>query len=567
MNTRKDTLAFDDLISARAILLISLCLVINLSARPLLAQAQTWQALNRPPTPEKIDLITAQPDAAHNLFVGAGGRLYASSDDGKTWKESALFTPHSTVRQIYFTDVSNMFVPTSDGLWSSTNGKNWMKTFGGINPKEQNARAIGADSERTRHFYLGTEGGLFKSEDGGNSWFRETNVLGRQSIRHLQWVKDNGELFVASDRGLYRFIPKQRRLDRIYVTERPEGGVDTEETEAAEDPEMLLISPSKEISSLLTLPSPRNDIVIADSDGIHASDDEGNHWTTLPSAGLGNAFVNDLAYSPATDTLFAATDKGVFSLSANNSRWNELYAGLAHPEVKQLELAGNMPEILYALTRDGISQMPLDPISEIRQAHVDIPASRLTSLSKLFDLEPSVQNIQKQAIRYSNTNNWKTRRWQVGSRLRALVPTFSVGKSFSTNNNIDIDRGGTNDPDQFIAGPSDMDRSWDFDLSWDLGDLIWNSAQTSIDSREKMMVELRNDVLSEVTRLYFERRRAQTEFILNPPQDALEQTQALLRIDELTANIDSLTGGYLTKTLGQVYGQNPGLKELWHLNL
>ncbi|MBI4387447.1 MAG: hypothetical protein HY582_00185, partial [Candidatus Omnitrophica bacterium] len=130
-------------------------------------------------------------------------------------------------------------------------------------------------------------------------------------------------------------------------------------------------------------------------------------------------------------------------------------------------------------------------------------------------------------------------------------------------NNIHVDSGSNTTPDIFEQGPDEITRSTDFYLSWSLGDLIWNSAQTSIDSREKLMVELREEILSEVTRLYFERRRVQIEFLTNPPTETFERMSALLKIDELTANLDALTNGYFSKRLSKLYRENPALNELW----
>jgi len=58
----------------------------------------------------------------------------------------------------------------------------------------------------------------------------------------------------------------------------------------------------------------------------------------------------------------------------------------------------------------------------------------------------------------------------------------------------------------------------DVGASWHLSDFIWSSNQTSIDSREKLMVELRNDLAAEANRIYFERRRLQMESMFNPPR-------------------------------------------------
>lgn len=66
------------------------------------------------------------------------------------------------------------------------------------------------------------------------------------------------------------------------------------------------------------------------------------------------------------------------------------------------------------------------------------------------------------------------------------------------------------------------------------------------------MVQLRDDVLNEVTRLYFERRRVQIEFLTSPPKEIATKLEKTLRLQELTAGIDALTGGYLSNRLRQV---------------
>ncbi len=95
----------------------------------------------------------------------------------------------------------------------------------------------------------------------------------------------------------------------------------------------------------------------------------------------------------------------------------------------------------------------------------------------------------------------------------------------------------------FATGPLD----WGVSLSWDLGDLIYNSDQTSIDTRSKLLVELRNDLLAEITRLYFERRKLQLE--LMALGDAPSRADKELKLQETTALMDRLTGGHYSKVL------------------
>jgi hypothetical protein len=63
------------------------------------------------------------------------------------------------------------------------------------------------------------------------------------------------------------------------------------------------------------------------------------------------------------------------------------------------------------------------------------------------------------------------------------------------------------------------------------------------------MVELRDDIMNEVTRTYFERRRLQVELATSSIQDSKLRIEKELRLQELTADIDALTNGYFSEQL------------------
>ena len=61
------------------------------------------------------------------------------------------------------------------------------------------------------------------------------------------------------------------------------------------------------------------------------------------------------------------------------------------------------------------------------------------------------------------------------------------------------------------------------------------------------MVELREDVLDQVTRIYFERRRLQLELEADDVLDTQNDLGRHLRLEELTALLDGMTGGQFSK--------------------
>ena len=98
-----------------------------------------------------------------------------------------------------------------------------------------------------------------------------------------------------------------------------------------------------------------------------------------------------------------------------------------------------------------------------------------------------------------------------------------------------------------MVGPDEVSNNLDLSVSWELGDLIWSDDQTNIDVRSRLMVQLRNDILDDLRRAYYERKRLLFELAMNPPKDMKSKFEKELRIQELTSTIDDLTGNYLSK--------------------
>ena len=150
------------------------------------------------------------------------------------------------------------------------------------------------------------------------------------------------------------------------------------------------------------------------------------------------------------------------------------------------------------------------------------------------------------AIHYSETDPEKISRWRKQAARQAWLPNISAGLDRNSGDYRHWDSGPN--PDVLLKGKQTLD--WDIGVSWNLGELIWNNDQTSIDSRSKLMVELRDDIINQITRLYFERRRLQIEMKKNATGlDESTQIDYTMRIDELTATLDGLTGGKFSRSI------------------
>lgn len=158
-----------------------------------------------------------------------------------------------------------------------------------------------------------------------------------------------------------------------------------------------------------------------------------------------------------------------------------------------------------------------------------------------FSREPGIRQVQQAAIRYAEVMPEKIQRWRTRAAWRAWVPRFTLSLDRDTDTTIGSSSSGGKTT--FTVGPEDTSVGLNYDFTWDLADLVWSTAQTSIDVRSRLMVQLRNEILDEVTQLYFERRRLQVEDAAAPVKEPSLRAERSLRIDELTAQLDALTGG------------------------
>ncbi|MFA6609584.1 MAG: hypothetical protein WCT15_01905, partial [Candidatus Omnitrophota bacterium] len=130
---------------------------------------------------------------------------------------------------------------------------------------------------------------------------------------------------------------------------------------------------------------------------------------------------------------------------------------------------------------------------------------------------------------------------------RALVPKVSLGIDKNRSTNTEIYTSATKD--YAVIGPDDFSNGWDVSVSWELGDLIWSDAQTSIDVRSRLTTQLRNDILDDLRRIYYERKRVQFDLATLPDEESRSRFEKEMRLQELTQAIDDLTGNYFSDNM------------------
>jgi len=473
----------------KILFLILTCLV-SLSLKTQAEQVE-WARMRIDVRGEELLCMGVDPIKTNTLYIGTENHLYQSFDNGSNW--DVIFTAkgeNSSINDILVDNNSILYVVTEKGSYYSQDfGKNWDNLFEETIFRNRRAQALAMSNNKENYFLL-TNGDVYKINTDNFSW------------------------------------------ERIYKGHVHEEALSAFDKEYSDEEQVF----SKGLSI-----DGEDNLYLSTTKGLLISEDNGRNWRRFNEIGLLSYDINFCLTSKIDkNKIFTATRKGVFEYDIANDKWINIYKGLEFGDVKHLCFDSSNENFIYCLTDNGIYRT-------IKKGK-DIEASYA-----LFDSEPTVREVQEMAISYAEVSPNKIKRWRIQAGMKAIFPKISVGLDRDIDQNINIDRGGTNDPDIFIFGPKIEVWNWDFALSWDLGDLIYNVTQTSIDVRSKLMVQLREDILNEVTRIYFERKRLQTEMIYDESGLSRESAEKKLRLQELTAMLDGFTGGEFSESIEKQY--------------
>ncbi|MFH1622395.1 MAG: hypothetical protein ABIA97_04660 [Candidatus Omnitrophota bacterium] len=466
---------------------------------------------------EVISIVSDQNEPSI-IYVGSQEHVYKTNDSGNSWKKIfSIRKANKKINAIYTNSksINTLYVLTQDGLYASRNrGDDWQRVFKGSSDLENNCLSVLITSV----VFLGTEEGLFISHTQGKTWQKSSGQFSESIISLIVGDPHNEDIvYLACEKGIYITEDRGKNWKRIYITYNSEIPL---EDYSDYDGDVI-----NQVINIKSMVISNKRLYIATTKGFFFSEDKGKKWQSLTKIGLSTLNISSMVVSD-DEQLYVATDRGIFKL--DGSLWKQIGSGFAYKDFRDLIIDTNGSMLIAGKRGLYKSSIEKDNLESKKTNY------RIEELKDLFVGEPTIEQVQKATIEFSETNINKIYSWRKQSRLKALFPSFSVGY------------------DKVIYGSSSGamavgPRDWDLSLSWDVADLIWSSDQTSIDSRSRLTVQLRQDVLDQVTNLYFERRRLKAELVLSPPDDEIEELYRSLEIQQVTANIDGLTNNFFSK--------------------
>ena len=204
-----------------------------------------------------------------------------------------------------------------------------------IGPFGGRVNTLAVDPTDSRIMYVGTEGGIFKSSDGGGQWAMIHNGIkvraSSLAVHGLAIDPSTPEIVHA---GVGNVIFRSTNAGLTWTSVRVVNG---------------------QIRSMVIDPVYPGTIYVGSlRSGIWKSNDGGGTWISI-NKGLSDLNVNDIAISNTTPrTIYAGTQGGLYRSSDGGASWHSASALLATSRVHSLAASRSTPALLYAGADNGL---------------------------------------------------------------------------------------------------------------------------------------------------------------------------------------------------------------------
>jgi photosystem II stability/assembly factor-like uncharacterized protein len=319
---------------------------------------RTWQPIFDNEDTQSIGAIAVAPSDDNIVYVASGEGLhrpdlsvgdgiYRSSDAGKTWTHlglhdgeqiPALAVDPSNPDRLFAAVLGHPYAPNAErGIFRSQDGgKSWEKVLykdnrtGGsavvIDPRNPQVVYASLWEETLGPWedgneYIGTNGGLFKSTDGGATWTRLTNGL------PSDLVQINVAVAASDDQRLYATV--STTVEGDYASDKGLGVYRSDDAGASwrkitSDPRPAMKIGGGDLPVPAVDPQNPN-VVYSTSIVTCRSEDGGKTWTSLRGAPGGDDYQNLWINPRNPKILLLVSDQGALVSVNGGESWSSWY--------------------------------------------------------------------------------------------------------------------------------------------------------------------------------------------------------------------------------------------------
>lgn len=165
-------------------------------------------------------------------------------------------------------------------------------------------------------------------------------------------------------------------------------------------------------------------------------------------------------------------------------------------------------------------------------------------LARLAATDPPVDEVQRAAALRAAPSPGDAASWASRARWASWLPRLTTSFRHDERSQHTLGLTSTAEVDYVRLAPGNEVR---LQLSWNLSDVAFSDAEVRTAEAAARAARLRAEAAERATRLYFKRRSLLATLWLSPPEDPAARLAAELALDEVTAELDFLTGGLFAR--------------------
>ncbi|SVB12230.1 uncharacterized protein METZ01_LOCUS165084, partial [marine metagenome] len=242
--------------------------------------------------------------------------------------------------------------------------------------------------KKTTLIFAGTNHGLFRSDDGGQSWIELKQGLFSQNIRDLAVdPKDSQLIYAGTPKGIFKSENQGENWNEWF--DQSSGLANTL------------------INELLINPKNTSTVYAATEGGLFVTNDDGDLWESVKSGIPKNENVRTIRFSAAhPDQLIVGTNNGVFKSSDGGQIWEKKWNDLP-PGVSGLATLNTDPEFIFIGTRKGFYKSFNGGLNWIKDKHRDLKEIITLTIDSLD--QTSIYLSSRKGLFYSENSGdvWK----------------------------------------------------------------------------------------------------------------------------------------------------------------
>ena len=568
-----------------------LLLLLASSFLPLLASSkESWQLLYQP-RQRIVKNVVAYNDS---LFIGTGNGVLISNDVGNSWGDFGLDklskdeSGNSLINYISIDEINKrIYIATNFGAYySDLKTPNWKKFFENNKLESNEVNSLLVNNNEV---YLATNDGFWICNLKENTYKRLNQGLSPDPItgnyKTSYVLKYFDALLLTSPRGIYLLDKKKQVWKKISQ------GIQS--------------LSNGNINARYLLIDYKNILWAACETGIYKWNGFKKYkrktnkifWSKISNGVKSNVdgYPGTLFIYNFKNKLYATSESGIYALNKTDEIWKDITDGIRTKDGnKNVYWLIDFKDELYAATdeglfvrrretgdkkkRDAINRIStaintqIDsltlPQNDIKEHPASIDANQEvllqgkveTDFTNIETLEPSVIEVQKEALKFASlptSSDYKKYRLQ--ARLRNIIPKVGFDLNTTGTNlgyyqvekgiSSDVSLNNKFDANKLTRLQHDGRSFKQVSVSWDANQFLYDDEIKEILNLARLTANIKENLLDDVTRIYYQRRRLQLENMFQETNDVKSKTLKELEVAELTGQLDSRTGGWFSKEI------------------